>query len=298
MYTLIKNWQDLVTKTAAAPFERIKILLQVQGELAKSGRLAQPYNGAIDCVQRTVKQEGISSLWHALLPQVLRTLLTDNFNHYFNDFFRKLNPAILYKRSEHYWKWFLGSLISGGFAGMSSLLFVYPLDYATTRLSADIVQSTQGGTRQYENIQDLITKTIASDGIAGLYQGFMVSCLGILAYRAAYFGLYDSLSPVVLHRGQKKPSLWKSFLFGWGVTMAAGLVTYPLDTIRRRQMMTCGESFKYSSAWNAFTEITAKEGVSGLFGGALVNIVRAMVGAATLTLCDYLITLQPNNQKQ
>lgn len=30
MYTLIKNWQDLVTKTAAAPFERIKILLQVQ----------------------------------------------------------------------------------------------------------------------------------------------------------------------------------------------------------------------------------------------------------------------------
>jgi len=32
----------------------------------------------------------------------------------------------------------LGSLASGGAAGASSLLFVYPLDFARTRLAADI----------------------------------------------------------------------------------------------------------------------------------------------------------------
>lgn len=32
-----------ISKTAAAPIERVKLLLQNQGELVKSGRLAIPY---------------------------------------------------------------------------------------------------------------------------------------------------------------------------------------------------------------------------------------------------------------
>lgn len=36
-----------------------------------------------------------------------------------------------------YWKWFGGNLASGGLAGASSLLFVYSLDYARTRLAND-----------------------------------------------------------------------------------------------------------------------------------------------------------------
>lgn len=32
-----------ISKTAAAPIERVKLLLQNQGELVKSGRLATPY---------------------------------------------------------------------------------------------------------------------------------------------------------------------------------------------------------------------------------------------------------------
>jgi solute carrier family 25 (adenine nucleotide translocator) protein 4/5/6/31 len=39
-------------------------------------------------------------------------------------------------------KFFLGNLASGGLAGASSLLFVYPLDFARTRLAADIGKGT------------------------------------------------------------------------------------------------------------------------------------------------------------
>jgi len=35
-------------------------------------------------------------------------------------------------------KFFFGNLASGGAAGASSLCFVYPLDFARTRLAADI----------------------------------------------------------------------------------------------------------------------------------------------------------------
>jgi len=45
---------------------------------------------------------------------------------------------------------------------------------------------------------DVYKKTIASDGVAGLYRGFVISCVGIIVYRGLYFGMYDSLKPVVL----------------------------------------------------------------------------------------------------
>ncbi|MQL25311.1 hypothetical protein EI011_24805, partial [Escherichia coli] len=54
-----------------------------------------------------------------------------------------------------YWKWFAGNLASGGAAGASSLLFVYSLDYARTRLANDAKAAKKGGERQVEGIASL-----------------------------------------------------------------------------------------------------------------------------------------------
>lgn len=78
---------------------------------------------------------------------------------------------------------------------------------------------------------DVYRKTLASDGIAGLYRGFIPSVVGIIVYRGLYFGVYDSLKPVVLV-GALEGSFLASFGLGWGVTIGAGLASYPLDTIR------------------------------------------------------------------
>ena len=82
-------------------------------------------------------------------------------------------------------------------------------------------------------------KTLASDGIAGLYRGFVISCVGIVIYRGLYFGIYDSIKPNL--PADMRDSLLMNFLLGWGVTVGAGLASYPIDTIRRRMMMTSGE---------------------------------------------------------
>ena len=87
---------------------------------------------------------------------------------------------------------------------------------------------------------DVYRKTLASDGIAGLYRGFGPSVLGIVVYRGLYFGMYDSIKPVLLV-GPLEGNFLASFLLGWGVTTGAGIASYPLDTIRRRMMMTSGE---------------------------------------------------------
>ena len=154
-----------------------------------------------------------------------------------------------FKKQDGYWKWFAGNVASGGAAGAASLLFVYSLDYARTRLANDAKSAKGGGARQFNGLVDVYKKTLASDGIAGLYRGFVPSVVGIVVYRGLYFGVYDSLSrsshicmwksqnltrmtePVVLV-GALQGSFLASFMLGWGVTIGAGLASYPLDTIR------------------------------------------------------------------
>ena len=74
------------------------------------------------------------------------------------------------------------------------MLFVYSLDYAQTRLANDAKSATSGGACQFNGLLDVYKKTLASDGIVGLYRGFIPSVVGIIVYRGLYFGLYDSLS--------------------------------------------------------------------------------------------------------
>jgi solute carrier family 25 (adenine nucleotide translocator) protein 4/5/6/31 len=52
-----------------------------------------------------------------------------------------------------------------------------------------------------------------------------------------------------------KDSLFANFLLGWGVTVGSGLASYPIDTIRRRMMMTSGEGEKFSGSIDCFNKI-------------------------------------------
>ncbi|KAG2742356.1 mitochondrial carrier, partial [Suillus brevipes Sb2] len=99
------------------------------------------------------------------------------------------------------------------------------------------------------------------DGIAGLYRGFVPSVVGIIVYCGLYFGVYDSLKPVVLV-GALEGSFLASFALGWGVTIGAGLASYPLDIIRRRMA-----GVHYKSMFDAGSQIVAKEGMKSLLKG-------------------------------
>jgi solute carrier family 25 (adenine nucleotide translocator) protein 4/5/6/31 len=272
-----------VSKTAAAPIERIKLLVQNQGEMLKSGRLASPYKGIADCARRTYAEEGLVSFWRGNTANVIRYFPTQALNFAFKDYFKSL---FNFKREKDgYWMWFAGNIASGGAAGATSLLFVYSLDYARTRLANDAKSAKGGGDRQFNGLLDVYKKTLASDGVAGLYRGFLPSVVGIIVYRGLYFGSYDSLKPVVL-TGPLEGNFLASFLLGWSVTTGAGIASYPLDTIRRRMMMTSGEKVHYKGMIDCGSQIIKNEGVAYLFKGAGANILRGVAGAGVLSLYD------------
>lgn len=270
----------VISKTAAAPIERIKLLVQNQDEMIKSGRLSEPYKGVIDCTMRTFKSEGVLPFWRGNLANCLRYFPTQALNFAFKDTIKALFKA---DKNESYAKKFTKNIFSGGAAGAMSLCFVYSLDYARTRLANDNKSAGKGGSRQFNGLVDVYRKTLASDGFVGLYRGFVISCVGIVVYRGFYFGLYDSLKPILL---KDNDSLLLSFALGYTVTVSSGLLSYPIDTIRRRMMMTSGQAVKYKGSIDCAMVIVKNEGFMSLMKGAGANILRGVAGAGVLSGFD------------
>lgn len=271
----------IISKTAAAPIERIKLLVQNQDEMLKAGRLSEPYKGVIDCTVRTYKTEGVLPFWRGNLANCIRYFPTQALNFAFKDKIKQLFKA---SKQDSYMLGFAKNIGSGGLAGAMSLCFVYSLDYCRTRLANDAKSAGKGGgERQFNGMVDVYRKTIASDGLVGLYRGFVISCVGIIVYRGCYFGFYDTLRPILLG---DNASVLLSFALGYVVTISAGLVSYPIDTIRRRMMMTSGEAVKYKGSMDCAMVIIKNEGFMSLMKGAGANILRGVAGAGVLAGFD------------
>jgi len=267
-----------VSKTAAAPIERVKLLVQNQDEMIKQGRLDRPYTGVIDCTTRVLKTEGVYPFWRGNMANVLRYFPTQALNFAFKDTVKGIFATP--KDASAAMK-FATNITSGGVAGTLSLTFVYSLDYARTRLANDA--KGKGGERQFNGLVDVYVKTLKSDGIQGLYRGFTISAVGIFIYRGMYFGLYDTLKPMLLGADA---NVGASFLLGWVVTIVSGLMSYPIDTIRRRMMMTSGAAVKYKSSLDCGVQVIKNEGFMSLMKGAGANILRGVAGAGVLAGFD------------
>lgn len=266
-----------LSKTVVAPIERVKLLLQTQDSnpKIKSGEIPR-YTGIVNCFARVSAEQGIASFWRGNLANVIRYFPTQAFNFAFKDTIKGLFPK--YSPKEDFWRFFLTNLASGGLAGAGSLLIVYPLDFARTRLAADVGANKA---REFTGLVDCLTKTMARGGPMAMYQGFGVSVQGIIVYRGAYFGLYDTAKGV-LFKNEKKASFVAKWAVAQAVTAMAGVLSYPFDTVRRRLMMQAGGERQYSGTIDCWRKIAANEGPRAFFKGAWSNVIRGAGGAFVL----------------
>ncbi|ELW48307.1 ADP/ATP translocase 2 [Tupaia chinensis] len=243
-----------ISKTAVASIERVKLLLQAQ-HASKQITTDKQYKGIIDCVA---------------------------LNFAFKDKYKQIFLGGVDKRTQ-FWRYFAGNLASGGAAGATSLCFVYPLDFAGTHLAADVGKA--GAEREFKGLGDCLVKIYKSDGIRGLYQGFNVSMQGIIIYRAAYFGIYDTAKGML--PDLKNIHIFISWMMAQSVTTVAGLTSYPFDTVRHCMMMQSGHkgtNIMYTGTLDCWRKIAGDEGGNAFFKGAWSNVLRGMGGAFVLVL--------------
>ncbi|XP_037508269.1 ADP,ATP carrier protein [Rhipicephalus sanguineus] len=272
-----------ISKTSVAPIERVKLLLQVQ-HVSKQLTPDKQYKGMIDCFVRIPKEQGFLSFWRGNLANVIRYFPTQALNFAFKDKYKQIFLGGVDKKTQ-FWRYFAGNLASGGAAGATSLCFVYPLDFARTRLAADTGKGA--GQREFTGLGNCLTKIFKTDGLVGLYRGFGVSVQGIIIYRAAYFGFFDTAKGML--PDPKNTPIVISWMIAQTVTTVAGIISYPFDTVRRRMMMQSGraiEERQYKNTIHCWGKIYKTEGGAAFFKGAFSNVLRGTGGALVLVLYD------------
>jgi solute carrier family 25 (adenine nucleotide translocator) protein 4/5/6/31 len=268
-----------VSKTAVAPIERVKLLLQVQDA---SKTIEKKYTGIMDVFIRVPKEQGFLALWRGNLANVIRYFPTQALNFAFKDTYKNIFMKGVDKKKDP-WKFLFANLASGGAAGATSLFFVYPLDFARTRLAADVGKK---GSREFNGLVDCLVKIAKSDGPIGLYRGFFVSVQGIIIYRAAYFGCFDTIKALV-STDPKNMNFFMTWAIAQVVTGCSGMLSYPWDTVRRRMMMQSGRAdIMYKNTWDCAVKIVKNEGLKAMYKGALSNVFRGTGGALVLTIYD------------
>lgn len=275
---------SVIAVSATAPLDRVRILLQCNHEIVRSTRLLEPYRGVIDCTRRIYRTEGFRSFWRGNVIACVKYFPEQAIHFALKDVFAKIlnvsrndSPGVRLSKN----------LTAGALGGFSSIALLYSFDYCRNRLAADILHaSTDGkGQRQFKGIIDVYRKTLRSDGIVGLYRGFVVSCMGVVVYRGAYFGLYDTMRPMFLNN-EGINLLLSGFLLGYVTTVVAGVISYPLDTIRRRMMMRSCEEVKYKGWIDCVRYVYRNEGLLTLYGGLSINIVKGLASLPILLFYD------------
>jgi len=281
---LAGGFSGAVAKTITAPIERVKLLIQTQDANPKirSGEVAR-YTGIVDCFTRVSNEQGIKAFWRGNLTNVIRYFPTQAFNFAFKDSIKALFPKA--DKNKEFAKFFAINMASGGLAGAGSLLIVYPLDYARTRLASDV----GSGKAQFSGLADCLKKTVQSGGVGAIYNGIGVSIVGIIPYRGVYFGLFDTLSGYNPYQKDSNGLIRASSKFACAQFSAicAGYASYPLDTVRRRLQMQSEKpeaEWIYKNTMDCFAKIIKDEGTTALFKGAGANALRTVGAAMVLVL--------------
>lgn len=159
------------TTLATGPFERIKVLLQVQGQ----GTSGPAYSGPLDVVRQLYKEGGMRSIFRGTGATLARD--GPGSAAYFVAYEvmkKRLTPEGSTELS------LPAVMVAGGTAGIAMWSIAIPPDVIKSRL-----QSAPEGT--YKGFTDCIRKTIAADGVGALWKGFSAAMARAIPANAATF---------------------------------------------------------------------------------------------------------------
>ena len=259
-----------VAKTISAPLEAIKLKLQYTED---------DDEGALDCARRIFEREGWRGFYRGNLANVLRYFPTQAFNFALKNKVKGLFPK--YSPKKNPWKAFAVNVVSGGLTGAASLSLVYPLDTARTQL---IICTNDDGSPKYSNMVDFFREW--NGDVRKLYEGYVVSVVGIIPFRAIYFIVNDTLRAILPWiRDEGLKGFVSKFTCAQGAALCAAYASYPFDTVRRRLQVDAqrplGER-RYKGNLDCLKKVYRVEGVRALFRGAGYNALRTVTSALAL----------------
>ena len=290
------SWKSLVaggvagavSRTIVSPFERLKLLFQMQGVPPK-------YTGVLQGLRLIHAEDGMKGYFRGNLSNVIRITPASAFQFFFYDCFKKL---FFGERKDLHP---LERLGAGGFAGMTACLLTYPLDFLRARLTL------QGGTNgeAYKGIWHGLSTVAKTEGLKGVYKGLWPSLVGIFPYIGIDFAVYETLRtnlPPSMHNERGESSRVALFCCGAAAGIAGQTCAYPLDLVRRRMQVQGFANTAYTYPGGIFAtmkQIVRAEGIQGLYKGMIPNYVKVVPAVSVSFMGQHSnIRVETNTDKQ
>jgi len=242
-----------ITKTAVAPFERIKILCQV-GES----------RGFVSTFVAVVRNEGVLGLWRGNFANVIRIIPNKGVLFMCSDTYKGLlrSPG---EKVLPTWK----SFVAGSLSGATAVLATYPLDLARGRVAGKL-----GKENQFKGILSTFRLTLKNEGFFALYRGVGPTLAGSFPYEGIKFGVYDVCKKYAQDEKGQVSQLGK-LVCGAVAGTTASIVMFPNDTVRRiMQMQGIDGKVRYKNSWDCYRQVVSSRGIAGLYRGMTANLVR------------------------
>lgn len=287
---LLGGFVGAIAKTAMAPVERVKLLMQTMESNPDviSGKI-KPFSGIGDCFARVRAEQGMKAFWRGNLVNCLRYAPQQGSALAFNDILNDMFPN--YSSKTDFWKSFGVKLFSGGLAGAVANTICFPFDFARTRLASDV----KAGKGQFNGIMDCIMSTVKSQGITGLYTGWSVTVAGAFVYRAGQLGCFKQIQDMNPYKNDKGILGGASAFVA--VTTARTVImpfNYPFDTVRRRMMLQSEKPKAerlYKGSVDCFVKVFQKEGAKGMYKGLVPELFRGVGGSLVIVIYDRVKTM-------
>ncbi|PON96005.1 Mitochondrial carrier protein [Trema orientale] len=290
-------------KTAVAPLERIKILLQTRTEGFHS-------LGVHQSLKKLLKHEGFMGFYKGNGASVIRIVPY---------------AALHYMTYEQYRSWILNNyptlgsgahidLLAGAASGGTAVLCTYPLDLARTRLAYQVVDTrrsfeyaTKGFQSQtaYKGIKDVLFSVYKEGGVRGLYRGVGPTLIGILPYAGLKFYIYEELKRHVPEEYDNSIAMRLSC--GALAGLFGQTFTYPLDVVRRqmqvgKQLHSVQGNAGYKNTLEGFSTIIRNQGWRQLFAGLSINYIKIVpsvaIGFTAYDTMKFWLRVPPRQKSQ
>lgn len=247
----------VIARTASAPFDRVKLLFQVQA-MASSGVSSTAYTGVGQAFAKILREEGVLAFWKGNGVNVIRVFPYSSAQLASNDFYKRVLADEDGKLS------LPARLAAGACAGMTGTALTHPLD--TVRLRLALPNSG------YSGMTNAFVSIYQKEGVMALYKGLFPTLAGIAPYAASNFATYDVMKNMYYRDGREQSKMANLVLGGAAGTVAA-TVCYPLDTVRRRMQM---KGVTYNGMGDALVTIARTEGIGGFFKGWAANTIKVV----------------------
>jgi solute carrier family 25 phosphate transporter 23/24/25/41 len=244
-----------VSRTATAPLDRLKMLLQVhEGQTRMTIASGLRRMAAEGTVKAFFKGNGANVLKIAPETAIKLTM---------NDIYKRLiahDPEEITPGQR---------MMAGALAGATAQSVIYPLEMVKTRLAVC-------PSNQYKGIFDTMSKVYRQEGWKAFYRGMLPSMLGILPYAGVDITAFELLKEWLIEEYDGSPPPHMILGAGMLSSSLAQFSAYPLALVRTRLQAQGigGRPSKYRGMSDVLSKTYRNEGFRGLYKGSMTNLAK------------------------